>query len=551
MRGFISVVPCTCGDADATMSEVEGGDHDGCLPTPTNDLPDPIQSPTDPSEIPGQVSTVEDESSRGPSVHSQPPPLCRLVTCDAQNQNPGGGEEAEEITAKKIPKEEDDKSKTGKVANRFKLTARVVKRNMALTKSLAQDAERHLKMYTVPSADGKAREIFTFDVQAYFPERQSCSGLSGRVKSILTQIAWSRTDEELEIVRRFVMKLACFSRYSLYVRQELANVLFYDVFERGRVVIRQGDVGYSFYSIVSGSVLVEIQDRDPISGVVRNNIVGELGAGATFGDLALLNDDKRRATIVCKEDCEFLKVDKADFKRILMESCRDSWTHSNEILSVHPLFREWSEEQLRLAVEGSQFVEFTANSVVIKNLSENSDNVFIVTKGKCQVIQKVSLSVSKRGREILSTSRQSTAPLIEDRMASRQDRDDGYTLQRKRHGGKERRDKRCHNKVKKWWLLRTLCPGDYFGVGEGPSESSVVCVDLAECLLVNSVILAKHSQGRYLEGVREELKRVYPSREAAFQSYTESKEWAVYKQRILRETVGNLKSCKELKSRVL
>ena len=109
-----------------------------------------------------------------------------------------------------------------------------------------------------------------------------------------------------------------------YVRHELAHVLFYDVFERGRVVIRQGDVGYSFYFIVSGSVLVEIQDKDPVSGIVRNNIVGELGAGATFGDLALLNDDKRRATIVCKEDCEFLKVDKTDFNRILMESCKDT-----------------------------------------------------------------------------------------------------------------------------------------------------------------------------------------------------------------------------------
>ena len=102
------------------------------------------------------------------------------------------------------------------------------------------------------------------------------------------------------------MKLACFSRYSLYVRHELAHVLFYDVFERDRVVIRQGDVGYSFCFIVSGSVLVEIQDKDPVSGIVRNNniIVGELGAGATFGDLVLLNDDKCRATIVGKEECE-------------------------------------------------------------------------------------------------------------------------------------------------------------------------------------------------------------------------------------------------------
>ena len=268
-----------------------------------------------------------------------------------------------------------------KPLNKFKITARMVTRNMALTKSLAQDAEKHLKMYTVPSADGKS-EMFTFNVQSFFPECQSCSGLSARVKMILTKVAWSRTEEELEIVRRFVMKLACFSRYSLYVRHELAHVLFYDVFERDGVVIRQGDVGYSFYFIVSESVLVEIQDKDPISGIVHNNIVGELGAGATFGDLALLNDDKRRATIVCKEDCEFLKVDKTDFNRILMESCKDTWTCSNAILSQHPLFQDWSKHSLKLAIEGSQFVEYNSNSVVIKNLSEQLDNVFIVKKGQ-------------------------------------------------------------------------------------------------------------------------------------------------------------------------
>ena len=32
------------------------------------------------------------------------------------------------------------------------------------------------------------------------------------------------------------------NRYSLYVRQELAHLLFYEVFVRGRVVICQGDV---------------------------------------------------------------------------------------------------------------------------------------------------------------------------------------------------------------------------------------------------------------------------------------------------------------------
>ena len=421
--------------------------------------------------------------------------------------------------------EEKETAKTGKVNkfSLFKSTAKKVQRNRALTKVLAQDAKRHLKMYTV--VDGEEREIFTFNVQSFFPECQSCSGLSERVKIILTKPAWSRNRDELETVRRFVIKLACFGRYSLYVRQELAHVLFYEVFERGRVVIRQGDVGYSFYFIASGSVLVEVQDKDPITGVIRNNIVGELGAGATFGDLALLNDDKRRATIVCKEDCEFLKLDKTDFKKILMESCKENWAQSNGILSQHTLFKDWTSDQLRLAVEGSQFVEFISNSVIIKTFSEPSENLFIVTKGKCQVVQRVTLLTSKTGTLKLQEQSMQQPPqsnLLPPILSSQ---------------APQKPKKRC----RRWWLLRTLYPGDYFGIGEGPANTSVICADMAECLLVNVVVLAKQSQGRYLESVQAEAKQFYPTLEVAFKSYVEGKQWEEYKKKVLCEVVSNLK----------
>ena len=48
------------------------------------------------------------------------------------------------------------------------------------------------------------------------------------------------------------------------------------------MVICQGNVGFNFYFIVSGSVLVEVFQEDPITG---NHIVGELGPGS-FGKLA-------------------------------------------------------------------------------------------------------------------------------------------------------------------------------------------------------------------------------------------------------------------------
>lgn len=42
-----------------------------------------------------------------------------------------------------------------------------------------------------------------------------------------------------------------------------------------------------------------------------------LRSGSYFGELALLNDAPRTATITCKEKCNFAVLDREDFKEIL------------------------------------------------------------------------------------------------------------------------------------------------------------------------------------------------------------------------------------------
>ena len=86
-----------------------------------------------------------------------------------------------------------------------------------------------------------------------------------------------------------------------------------------KILFKVGDIGTLFYIILRGSVGINIRLpnlEDPNQFDLKE--VNQLRAGASFGELALLNDNaKRTATIIAKEDCDFAVMDKNSYVTIL------------------------------------------------------------------------------------------------------------------------------------------------------------------------------------------------------------------------------------------
>jgi CheY-like chemotaxis protein len=83
-------------------------------------------------------------------------------------------------------------------------------------------------------------------------------------------------------------------------------------FTKGQVIIREGEAGDKFYGLIAGKVRVEKSAPGGETVVIAN-----LGPGAGFGEIALVDRDVRSATCVADTEVEALELSRADFEAAL------------------------------------------------------------------------------------------------------------------------------------------------------------------------------------------------------------------------------------------
>lgn len=83
---------------------------------------------------------------------------------------------------------------------------------------------------------------------------------------------------------------------------------------KGTVLMRQGEVGRSAYFVVEGRLIVEKE----VNG--ENYVIGEIGPRDIVGEMAILDDSPRSATVTVAEDALLVMLDKNRIKQIIRRS---------------------------------------------------------------------------------------------------------------------------------------------------------------------------------------------------------------------------------------
>ena len=77
----------------------------------------------------------------------------------------------------------------------------------------------------------------------------------------------------------------------------------------GQVLFKEGDQGNFMYVLTSGTAEI----------IVHNTVVETMAAGDIVGEMAIIDDCERSATVAAKSDCKFLPIERERFNFLVQQ----------------------------------------------------------------------------------------------------------------------------------------------------------------------------------------------------------------------------------------
>ena len=194
---------------------------------------------------------------------------------------------------------------------------------------------------------------------------------------------------DLDQRRSILQEASPFALLSLTEQERLAGTMTECFLKAGDTLFERGDVGDAFYVIASGRARVIGKDA-----AGREISLSVLKRGDHFGEIALVSDVPRTATVRAAEDLVLLRLDRSDFLKFMAEypHVRVALERYLGDFGTRDFLRQFTAlgavpaTLLRQVIEGLDERTVEAGSVVVHE-GDAPDWFYIVREGALEVLQ--------------------------------------------------------------------------------------------------------------------------------------------------------------------
>jgi len=256
---------------------------------------------------------------------------------------------------------------------------------MADPKSSVADGGLTLKHAEVPGAEDP-----DYEPPAHFSKgrRASVSAEPLSMEDDITndRVINPKTDEQRKRLQTAVKDILIFKSLDQEQREYVLDAMFEKTVPPGEKVIELGDDGDYFYVVDSGVLDCYIKINGEEKKVLTYDNTG------AFGELALMYNTPRAATIVSQEECVLWALDRTTFRQLVLLTTMKKREMYESFLNAIPLLQELEAYERMNLADALVTTHFPAGEAIIKQ-GDEAEAFFIIEKGTCVV------KVTDRGDE--------------------------------------------------------------------------------------------------------------------------------------------------------
>jgi len=197
---------------------------------------------------------------------------------------------------------------------------------------------------------------------------------SGAAAGEYKKVVYEKSDEAKAMIAEATQASALFSNLSASQHAEVVDAMKEMSFKAGDVVIQQGDQGDNFYVVASGEYAAYLQQ-------VGDKPVKQYAAGGTFGELALMYNSPRAASIITHKDGTCWALDRNTFRHILMAAAKESLDTNAQFLQAVGMLSSLTDAQRQALGEVLESREYGPNETIVRE-GEEADSLYLIKSGE-------------------------------------------------------------------------------------------------------------------------------------------------------------------------